>query len=282
MDFDADGKLDLLSGGYPGKLYFFKGKGGDAFEKAEQIKHADGKPVKQGLAAVVYAHDWDADGDLDLLVGDIEGQVHLVPNEGSKSKPAFGQASLLKVGNAPIKVPHGDAGPTVADWDGDGKFDLIVGAGDGAVVWHRNTGTEKAPALAAAETLVEAPKADAPAPRRGTRAKAHAVDWNKDGKLDLLVGDFAYQEAPAPVLSPEQQAQQKEKRQAWMNEYAKLQQAPLDETPEARKARMKHMAELVAKFKELNAAQEAAAPQQPAYHGYVWLFLRQDGVAAAQ
>ena len=285
MDFDGDGKNDVISGSYPGELYLFRGRGDGKFAAAEQLKHADGKPIKLGFAAVAYAHDWDNDKDLDLLVGDIEGQVHLVPNDGARDKPSYGQASLLKAGDAPVKVGHGDAGPTVADWDGDGKADLIVGNGAGGVVWFRNTGTDQAPRLAAAEVLVPDAQGDAAAgqaagAKRGTRAKVHAADWNKDGKLDLLVGDFVIQEAPEPALNEAEQTERDAQRQAWMKEYNALQQAPVDESKDARQARMKRMAELVAQFKAANAA----AQPRPAskYHGYVWLYLRQGAVARAE
>jgi hypothetical protein len=289
VDFDADGKNDILSGSYPGELYLFKGEGGGKFAKSDTLKHADGKPVKVGMAAVVYAQDWDSDGDFDLLVGDIEGQVHLVKNDGSKSKPAFGPASLLQAAGNPIKVSHGDAGPSVADWDGDGNFDLLVGTGAGSVEWFRNTGSNQAPKLAASQTLVAAPaqgEANANAvnagAKPGTRTKVHATDWNGDGKLDLLVGDFSHQQAAEPVLTEEQQAAKKSKRDAWMKEYQALQQAPLDESKEARQARMKKTADLMAKFKEINAAEAGAQqPPQSQYHGYVWLYLRQAGVAKA-
>src|SRR5437868_8071022 len=33
----------------------------------------------------------------------------------------------------------------VADWDGDGLADLIVGCGDGSVIFYRNIGTAKEP-----------------------------------------------------------------------------------------------------------------------------------------
>ena len=287
MDFDADGKNDILSGSYPGELYLFRGLGDGKFAPSEQIKHADGKPVKVGMAATVFAHDWDADGDLDLVIGDIEGQVHLVANGGSKGKPAFGAAALLKVGSEPIRVNGGDAGPSVADWEGDGKADLLVGTGAGGVALYRNTGTANAPQLGAAEMLVPEPEqgqaAPAGAAARGMRAKVHATDWNKDGKLDLLVGDFAYVEPGKVVLTPEQEAAKKQKRDAWLKEYTTLQKTPADETKEARQARMKQMAQLIARFKEIEAADKAAAPEpQAQYHGYVWLYLRQDGVAKAE
>lgn len=283
MDFDADGKNDLISGSYPGELYLFKGLGNGKFAPSEQIRQSDGKPIKVGLAAVVYAHDWDADGDLDLLVGDIEGQVHLLTNGGSKGKPSYGAAAVLKAGTEPIKVAGGDAGPSVADWDGDGKFDLLVGTGAGSVVWFRNTGSNQTPDLATSGMLVPAPRQGeaVKGAALGTRTKVHATDWNKDGKLDLLVGDFSYQQAVQPVLTDEQQAAHKSKRDAWLKEYAALQQAPTDETKEARQARMKKTAALIARFKEMNAEDKPAAAPEAQYHGYVWLYLRQDGVAKA-
>ena len=61
---------------------------------------------------------------------------------------------------------------------------------------------------------------------------------------------------------------QAEKRKSWLKEYSHLQKSPPDETKEARQARMKKTAELIARFKESNAEVNA----EPQYHGYVWLF----------
>jgi len=79
-----------------------------------------------------------------------------------------------------------------------------------------------------------------------------------------------------------QKAAQEEKRKAWLKDYSNLQKTPPGETTEARQARMKKTAELIARFKEANAEANAAANAEPQYHGYVWLYLRQDRVARAE
>lgn len=80
VDYDNDGSQDILSGSWPGELYLFRGKGSGEFEAAEILKDAEGNEVRAGgkdeaSASVVFAHDWDGDGDLDLLIGNIHGHV---------------------------------------------------------------------------------------------------------------------------------------------------------------------------------------------------------------
>jgi hypothetical protein len=38
-------------------------------------------------------------------------------------------------------VPHGDSHPIAADWDGDMLLDLLVGCGDGSVLFYIRTST---------------------------------------------------------------------------------------------------------------------------------------------
>ncbi len=56
----------------------------------------------------------------------------------------------LEAGGAPIDTDVGHAAPFVADFDGDGVKDLLVGQFGGGVLWiFRNEGTNARPRLAA-------------------------------------------------------------------------------------------------------------------------------------
>src|SRR2546427_244978 len=57
-----------------------------------------------GTASSVHAVDWDGDGVIDLLIGDIGGKVYLIRNEGSKTQNAFAKERQLAAGGKPLRV----------------------------------------------------------------------------------------------------------------------------------------------------------------------------------
>jgi hypothetical protein len=95
---------------------------------------------------------------------------------------AAGQA--LDVGNYAI--------PCVADWNGDGRKDLLVGYQTaGKIALYLNTGSDANPVFTTAVNL-QAGGADIYLPSGGCGAPAPWVcDYDNDGKRDLLVGDGA-------------------------------------------------------------------------------------------
>ena len=192
MDFDADGDTEVLSGSWPGELYFFERNEEGKFEDSVQIMDKDNNPINVGKAATVFAVDWDGDKDLDLLVGDIAGRVQLIRNQGTSKESKFVKAETIDLGSS--VGSGGDSGPVAADWDADGKLDLVVPFGDGSVYWYRNEGDADETKLAEGKQLVGPSEFGFDFEKYepgmwGARVKICVIDWNNDGQLDLLVGD---------------------------------------------------------------------------------------------
>jgi hypothetical protein len=244
----------------------------------KRIKSTPDKPISiTGTASAVHAVDWDGDGRIDLLVGDIGGHVYLIPNEGTPKKYAFGKHRQLRAGGKPLRV-DGDAGPFAVDWDGDGRLDLLVGSGDGSVWFYRNVGTSKVPELAAGVQLIPPGRADvAKEPRRGIRAKVCAVDWNGDGRLDLLVGDFAMRKPNLPEPTPAQKAERdkiRKKSEVVRNQYYKLSRDLYGSSRVKDKAQLEKLVKDMQKVLQEIQELRSKVPPESEDHGWVWLYLR--------
>jgi hypothetical protein len=77
--------------------------------------------------------DWDGDGKQDLVVGSQSGEVWFARNVRSKTQPEFTGYTRLQTEGKDIHAGS-EARIAVADLDGDGREDLLVGGGTG-IVW---------------------------------------------------------------------------------------------------------------------------------------------------
>ena len=295
MDLDGDGGSDVLSGSFPGELYWFRRLPEGGFAAGETLKDADGKPINLGSATTVFAADWNADGRLDLLVGNLLGEVFVLLNRGETTRLAWQAAQPLEAEGKPVTV-NGDAAPVAADWDGDGRLDLVIGSENGSVVWHRNTATQRLPQLVAAETLIGASPVgwrddDRRQPGQwGLRAKICVVDYNGDGRLDILLGDRCGSYTGTREQTTQEAAQQRQAndelprlRKKWVAALAamrELAKSGENEAPAAAAQREQQLArarqDVHRANQEIQRVQAIQDRYRPTYqsHGFVWLFLR--------
>jgi hypothetical protein len=212
----------------------------------------------------------------------------LLANVGDKKTPKFERKGPIEAGGQVLEVDHNDAGPTTADWDGDGLWDLVVGGGAGTVKFFRNEGSKQAPKFAAGVELLKGkghdPTAHGDEPKQpASRCKPHVCDWNGDGTLDLMVGDFASLTGPEPVLTDEQKATRArlEKEQSTISEaMTKLFQKcdnDLDKLAGDDKAQWKAVekrsSEIWEELRPLQAEQKMG--------GFVWVYLQKPPTKAA-
>jgi hypothetical protein len=210
VDFDGDGKLDLISGSYdPGELYLFRGLGHGKFAAREVIKDKSGKPILkvpnqkdkvESFGSWVTMVDWQDRGVLDILVGTYDGMMFVRRNVGTRTKPEYSPDNeWVMVGKKRLRVPGGaHANPVIVDWDGDGLWDIVTGSADGGVYWYRNVGKKGQPVFAPPVALIPkhegigyAEMLDAQQqPKPGIRSQIAVTDFDGDGKLDILLGDF--------------------------------------------------------------------------------------------
>lgn len=325
VDFDGDGVRDLLANSYdPGHCYFFRGLGEQRFEPPVEIVDRNSVPVRsspvqqqdfQSFGSFFTPVDWDADGDQDLLVGCFNGDLKLRLNEGDAKTHAFAAENIVvNAGDEPLKV-SAHCCPTVADWDGDGLWDLIVGADDGSVTWYRNVGKSSEPKFEKGIELIAKHDgsgynllrwSDESLPP-GIRTQVEVADFNNDGKLDLLVGDFSTAYAPRPDLTqaekdefttiiaeaetassgfadkmkklredfakryPGDEAYSDEANEVWQTEYQALRESPEAKVMEASEA------EFVSKMRPFLAETHGDGDHEydlAVPHGFVWVYLR--------
>ncbi len=173
-DLDADGDLDMIMGTWRDELAFYRNEG-TAAEPRFVLEDSALMELTRGSNATPALVDIDADGDLDLFVGEGSGALNFYRNDGSSRAPLF---VLVSDEYADIDVGRRSF-PSFADLDGDGDQDLLLGRDAGPLFVYRNDGTPTAPAFVADTLFVlEAPSFSAPA----------LVDIDADGDLDLLSG----------------------------------------------------------------------------------------------
>ena len=203
-DWDSDGRKDLVVGLADGtvKVYLNVTVNNEpAFDGGTTVMVGSGGAwtLDVGARATPIPLQWNDDGLLDLVVGGLDGLVHVYANCGCgggippsfQSSPAGGWAA--QANGHDLMVPSGRSSPVIMDLDGDGKKDLLTGNTDGQILFYKNIGLDSLPDFTG-YTLVQSE--GKPIDLAGTpRSRPSVCTWTgdghfgpKDGYWDLLVG----------------------------------------------------------------------------------------------
>lgn len=154
------------------------------------------------------AVDYDGDGLLDIVIGagdwteygwdnaydhngrwcagPLRGYVYVARNEGSREKPVYAKPVKVMTGDRPVET-FGWPSPNFADFDGDGDLDLLCGEFLDGFTYFENTGTRERPVYARGRRLKT--PGGAWLTMELQMITPTAIDWDRDGDLDLIVGD---------------------------------------------------------------------------------------------
>jgi hypothetical protein len=129
--------------------------------------------------------DWNSDGKHDLLIGNTEGNIQIYINTASGNTPVMTAGEFIYASGNILNAGRRTA-PVAADWNDDGKKDLLVGSMDGNIKIYINTGTDSRPVFNSPELL----EAGGKILNLGSRTAPRIKDWNRDGLMDILVGEI--------------------------------------------------------------------------------------------
>ncbi len=135
-DLDGDGDLDMMLGTWRNKLSWYRNTTSGSRLRFDAVPGVAAE-LSRGSNATPALVDIDADGDLDLFVGETSGTINYFRNDGTRVEPAFVEVSdeyaMIDVGRRSF--------PVFEDLDADGDIDLLVGTDVGGLKVFRNDGS---------------------------------------------------------------------------------------------------------------------------------------------
>jgi len=137
IDLTGDDLLDLVFGTAAGPLTYFVNTGSLSAPVWTINTDLFGGVIDVGGASSPFFHDFDGDGDLDLVSGSQLGDIKYYENTGTLLAPAW-----LADHTYFASIDHSIyAAITIGDVNDDGLPDAIAGDLSGQLFFHRNTGT---------------------------------------------------------------------------------------------------------------------------------------------
>jgi hypothetical protein len=218
VDFDGDGVLDVTlgidfwgdfgvvspteslwsdkgewrAGPLRGYVYLLRNEGTNEKPKyaAPEKVMAGGSPVDPyGMPSPMWG-DFRKTGKLDLITGEFRDSFTFFENIGTRTKPEYAAGRLLKASDgSDLRMELCMITPVAVDFNGDGHLDIVSGDEDGRVAFIENTGriVDGMPEFHAPRYF----KQFADKVKFGALITPYAVDWDGDGREDIIAGNTA-------------------------------------------------------------------------------------------
>ncbi len=205
-DWDGDGLKDILLSDVKGEHLFYRnvGRPGKPVLDVPKPIRVQGRGLRTVWRTRPIAADLDGDGLADYVCLDGEGYLTIHWRRRHSGRLVMGKGVRPRyVDGSQIKLDSvgGNVGRTQlcgADWDGDGDWDIVFGAHEAtpllkslglthtSVLFMENVGSCDKPIFA--RPVPVRIHGEEPIDLGGHCCSPHAVDWDGDGELDLIVG----------------------------------------------------------------------------------------------
>lgn len=134
IDFNSDGKMDLICGSADGYIYFYEGTGMKTNYEvgiATYLTDTSGNPLNVGAYSSPVLMDVNNDGIMELFTGSEDGSVFCYRHETGLAFSYLGE----------IQTGMTDCMPALGDLNNDGRIDMAVGSRNGEMkIYFGNPG----------------------------------------------------------------------------------------------------------------------------------------------
>lgn len=151
-DLDGDGREELIAGGNTGRITVYKGSEPGNF--TESVALQQGGALQAESLVTPARGDWNGDRYPDLITGDASGYLICWP--GTADPLVYGAPRSLRENGRIVRHKAGMTGsiqgsaerlwgylqPTIGDWDGDGRNEIITGDIKGELKLYRHSGSD--------------------------------------------------------------------------------------------------------------------------------------------